>query len=236
MSEVGRGIWDALQLLAGGDAALYAIVWLSLRVSGIALLLSTLTGIPAGAALGLTRFPGRRLAVALVYTGMAFPPVVIGLFVYIMHSRKGPLGGLAWEWIPRLFTPEAMIVAQVIIAFPLVAGFTMTAVMGVDPNLRLQVQALGASRWQTTLAVLEEARTGVIAAIVAGFGGIISEVGAVMLVGGNIEGQTRVLTTAIVLETNKGNFGLAMALGVILLTFAFLTNFIVLRLQGRAFE
>ena len=129
-----------------------------------------------------------------------------------------------------------MIVAQIIIAFPLVAGFTMTSVMSVDPNLRLQVQAFGASGWQTTLAVLEEARTGVITAVVAGFGGIISEVGAVMLVGGNIQGQTRVLTTAIVLETNKGNFGLAMALGLILLMFAFMTNFVILRLQGRSFE
>jgi tungstate transport system permease protein len=236
MGEVGQGLGEALQLLVGGDAALYEIVWLSLRVSGIALLISTLIGIPAGAALGLTRFPGRRLAVALVYTGMAFPPVVIGLFVYLMLSRKGPLGSLALDWMPRLFTPEAMIIAQIIIAFPLVAGFTMTAVMGVDPNLRLQVQSLGASRWQTTLAVLEEARTGVIAAVVAGFGGIISEVGAVMLVGGNIQGQTRVLTTAIVLETNKGNFGLALALGLILLSFAFVTNFIILRLQGKSFE
>jgi tungstate transport system permease protein len=236
MGEVGQGLWEALGLLAAGDPELYAIVWLSLRVSGIALLISTLVGIPAGAALGMTRFPGRRLAMALVYTGMAFPPVVIGLFVYIMLSRRGPLGSLAVEWMPRLFTPEAMILAQIIIAFPLVAGFTMTSVMAVDPNLRLQVQALGASRWQTTLAVLEEARTGVIAAVVAGFGGIISEVGAVMLVGGNIEGQTRVLTTAIVLETNKGNFGLALALGAILLSFAFFANFMILRLQGRAFE
>jgi tungstate transport system permease protein len=236
MGEVGQGLWEALGLLAAGDPELYEIVWLSLRVSGIALLISTLVGIPAGAALGMTRFPGRRLAMALVYTGMAFPPVVIGLFVYIMLSRRGPLGSLAVEWIPRLFTPEAMILAQIIIAFPLVAGFTMTSVMAVDPNLRLQVQALGASRWQTALAVLEEARTGVIAAVVAGFGGIISEVGAVMLVGGNIEGQTRVLTTAIVLETNKGNFGLALALGVILLSFAFFANFMILRLQGRAFE
>jgi tungstate transport system permease protein len=222
-----------LGLLAAGDAELFGIVALSLRVSGIALLISTVMGIPAGAALGLTRFKGRRLLVALVYTGMAFPPVVVGLFVYIMLSRKGPLGGLALDWLPRLFTPEAMILAQTIIAFPLVAGFTMTAVMAVDPQLRLQVQALGASRRQTTLAVLEEARTGVIAAVVAGFGGIISEVGAVMLVGGNIAGQTRVLTTAIVLETNKGNFGLALALGLILLAFAFLTNFVVLRLEGR---
>lgn len=236
MGEVGQGLWEALQLMLAGDPALYEIVWLSLRVSGIALLISTLIGIPAGAALGMVRFPGRRLAMALVYTGMAFPPVVVGLFVYLMLSRKGPLGSLGLEWIPRLFTPEAMILAQIIIAFPLVAGFTMTSVMAVDPNLRLQVQSLGASRWQTTLAVLEEARTGVIAAIVAGFGGIISEVGAVMLVGGNIEGRTRVLTTAIVLETNKGNFGLALALGVILLTFAFFANFLILRLQGRSFE
>ncbi len=236
MGELGQGLWDALRLLWLGDSALYEIVGLSLRVSGIALLISTLIGIPAGAALGLVRFVGRKPAVALVYTGMAFPPVVIGLFVYILLSRKGPLGSLPWEWIPRLFTPQAMILAQVIIAFPLVAGFTMTAVMGVDPSLRLQVQALGASRWQTTLAVLEEARTGVIAAVVAGFGGIISEVGAVMLVGGNIEGQTRVLTTAIVLETNKGNFGLALALGLFLLSFAFLTNFVILRLQGRSFD
>jgi tungstate transport system permease protein len=236
MGEVGEGLQEALRLLVGGDAAIYEIVWLSLRVSGIALLLATLGGIPLGAALGLVRFRGRRLTVALVYTGMAFPPVVVGLFVYILLSRKGPLGSLALEWMPRLFTPEAMILAQTIIAFPLVAGFTMTAVMAVDPSLRLQVQALGASRAQTALAVLEEARTGVIAAVVAGFGGIISEVGAVMLVGGNIAGQTRVLTTAIVLETNKGNFGLAIALGLILLAFAFFANFVVLRLEGRAFE
>ena len=236
MHEVGQGLVEALRLLLTGDAALYEIVFLSLRVSGIALLISAIVGIPVGAILGLAKFRGRRLAVALVYTGMAFPPVVIGLFVYLMLSRSGPLGILNWPWIPALFTPGAMIMAQTIIAFPLVAGFTMVAVMGVEPNLRLQVQALGASRWQTMVAILEEARTGVIAAVVAGFGGIISEVGAVMLVGGNIAGRTRVLTTAIVLETNKGNFGLAMALGMILLSFAFLTNFIILRLQRRAFE
>jgi tungstate transport system permease protein len=134
--------------------------------------------------------------------------------------------------IPALFTPGAMILAQTIIAFPLVAGFTMAAVMGVDPNLRLQVLSLGATPWQTTWAVLVEARTGVIVSVVAGFGGIISEVGAVMLVGGNIEHSTRVLTTAIVLETRKGNFELAIALGIILLGLTFLTNLIMLRLQG----
>lgn len=230
------GFIEAFTLIIGGDSQLAEIVLLSLRVSGIALLISTIFGVPLGAFLGLARFRGRRLSVALVYTGMAFPPVVIGLFVYLMLSRSGVLGSLDLPWLPKLFTPEAMIVAQVIIAFPLVAGFTMAAVQGVDPALRLQVQALGASRWQTTWAILEEARVGVIAAVVAGFGGIISEVGAVMLVGGNIAGQTRVLTTAIVLETNKGNFGLALALGAILLSMAFATNFIILRLQGRSFD
>ena len=176
------------------------------------------------------------MTVAFVYTGMAFPPVVVGLFVYLMLSRNGILGGLNWPFIPNLFTPAAMIVAQTIIAFPLVAGFTMAAVSSVDPALRLQVKALGASKWQTIWAILEEARLGVIAAIVAGFGGIISEVGAVMIVGGNIEHRTRVLTTAIVLETNKGNFDLAIALGIILLSLAFMTNSFIVHLQGRSLD
>jgi tungstate transport system permease protein len=233
---VFEGLREALRLIVNGDEALLEIVWLSLGVSGIALVISSLLGVPAGAALALARFAGRRLAVALVYTGMAFPPVVVGLFVYLLLSRSGPLGSLSLAWMPQLFTPAAMIVAQVIIAFPLVAGFTMAAVMGVDPNLRLQVLSLGASRWQATWAILDEARAGVIAAVIAGFGGIISEVGAVMLVGGNIAGRTRVLTTAIVLETNKGNFGFALALGIILLTIAFVANFAVLRLQGTRFD
>ena len=209
---------------------------LSLRVSGVALLFSTLIGVPLGSALGLSRFAGRRLIIALLYTGMGFPPVVIGLFVYLMLSRSGPLGGLNSPLVPALFTPGAMVVAQSIISFPLVAGFTMAAVMGVDPQLRQQVRALGATRWQTTVAVLAEARVGVIVAVIAGFGSIISEVGAVMMVGGNIEGRTRVLTTAIVLETSKGNFDLAMAIGIVLLGLAFLANVAMLTLQGRAFS
>jgi len=213
--------------------SLTEIVLLSLQVSGVALLISAVLGIPLGVLLGLTRFIGRRLVVVLIYTGMAFPPVVIGLFVYVLLSRNGPLGSLHWPWIPALFTPEAMIAAQTIIALPLVAGFTLTSVESVDPAVRLQARALGASPWQTTLAVLEEARTGVVAAVVAGFGGIISEVGAVMLVGGNIEHRTRVLTTAIVLETNKVNFALALSLGAVLLTLAFLANYVIVRLQGR---
>ena len=225
-----------MRLILSGDPDLYEIILLSLRVSGTALLFSTLIGIPLGVLLGLSRFVARRLVIALLYTGMGFPPVVVGLFVYLMLSRSGPLGQLGLSFIPTLFTPGAMVIAQCIIAFPLVAGFTMAAVMGVDPGLRQQVQALGATRWQTAWAVIREARIGVIVSIVAGFGGIISEVGAVMLVGGNVEHSTRVLTTAIVLETRKGEFQLAIALGVILLALSFLTNLVMLRLQGRTFD
>jgi tungstate transport system permease protein len=236
MEEVLGGLAEALRLILTVDAALFEIVGLSLRVSGTALLFSTLIGIPLGAALGLNRFMGRRMVIALLYTGMGFPPVVVGLSVYLMLSRSGPLGQLNWPFIPALFTPAAMVAAQTIISFPLVAGFTMAAVMGVNPQLRLQVQALGATHWQTTLAILTEARTGVIISIIAGFGAIISEVGAVMMVGGNIEHSTRVLTTAIVLETRKGNFELAMAIGIVLLGLAFITNVAMLALQGRTFD
>jgi len=218
---------QAIQLVAGGDLALYTIVRLSLQVTGVSLLLSTLLGIPAGAWLGLNRFCGRRLVIALLYTGMGFPPVVVGLFVYLLLSRSGPLGGLGW-----LFTPRAMVVSQLIIAFPLVTGFTMAAVMAVDPELRPQVLSLGATARQATWAILREARVGVAASVVAGFGSIISEVGSVMMVGGNIEGRTRVLTTAIVLETAKGDFDLAIALGIVLLALAFLANLLAVLLQG----
>lgn len=215
---------------------LFEIILLSLRVSGIALLFSTIVGIPLGVLMGLSRFPGRKLIIALLYTGMGFPPVVIGLVVYVLLSRSGPLGSLNWSWLPTLFTPAAMIMAQTIISFPLVAGFTMAAVMGVDPQLRQQLLALGATKQQAARTLLSEARVGVIVSIIAGFGSIISEVGAVMLVGGNIEGRTRVLTTAIVLETRKGNFELALALGGVLMLIAFITNVAMLRLQGKSFD
>jgi tungstate transport system permease protein len=227
MDELTRGFFQAIQLIFSADPALYEIIFLSLRVTGLALLISALIGIPTGATLGLSRIRARGLVTALLYTGMGLPPVVVGLFVYLMLSRSGPFGVLGW-----LFTPSAMIVAQLIIAFPLVAGLTMTAVQGVDPALRVQVRSLGATRWQEMWAVLREARLGVVAAIVAAFGGIISEVGAVMLVGGNIEGKTRVLTTAIVLNTRTGEFSLALALGIILLALAFVANVAMMRLQG----
>jgi tungstate transport system permease protein len=231
MGAILEGLVQAFGLIFSFDPILYEIIWFSLYVSGVALFFSTLVGIPLGAFLGLRRFWGRRLLTALLYTGMGFPPVVIGLFVYLMLSRKGPMGDLGW-----LFTPNAIILAQTIIAFPLVAGFTMAAVMGVDPNLRRQLVSLGATGWQATLAILVEARVGVIVSIIAGFGSVISEVGAVILVGGNIEGKTRTLTTAIVLETRKGNFDLAIALGVILLLISFLINLAMIRSQGRDFS
>jgi tungstate transport system permease protein len=216
--------------------SLIEIVLLTLRVSGTALLLSTLLGIPLGVWLGLKRFRLRRFFVTIVYTGMGFPPVVIGLLVYILLSNNGPLAELSLSLLPRLFTPPAMILAQIVLALPLVAGFTMTAVMGVDPQLALQIESLGATPRQIAWTMLSEARLGVLTAVAAGFGAIISEVGAVMLVGGNIEGTTRVLTTAIVLETRKGNFELALALGAVLLFLSYIANTLVLRFQGRSID
>ncbi len=231
MEGLYSGLAQAVQLIFSGDPALYEIIWLTLQVTGVALFLATLLGVPCGAALGLYRVRTRGFITVLLYTGMGLPPVVVGLFVYLLLSRSGPLGSLGW-----LFTPSAMVAAQIIIAFPLTAGLTMTAVQGVDPALRLQARALGATRLQEVWTVLTEARIGVIAATVAAFGSIISEVGAVMLVGGNIEGKTRVLTTAIVLNTRTGDFELAIALGLILLSIAFVINGGMLFLQRSAVE
>jgi tungstate transport system permease protein len=229
MSDLFSGLTQALQLIISGDPALLPVILLSLQVSGVALLCGAVLGLPLGVWLGLSRFRGHGLAVALVYTGMGLPPVVVGLFVYLLLSQQGPLGFLSW-----LFTPNAMICAQTIIAAPLIAGFAMVAVMGVDSELRLQLWSLGATRAQIAWAIVQEARVGVIASLIAGFGGIISEVGAVMLVGGNIAGATRVLTTAIVLETRQGQFDRALALGIILLAISFAINLAVLALQGRS--
>lgn len=231
MGELWHGLIKALELLWHLDRDLLRIVLLSLEVSGTALLISITLGIPLGCWLGFKRFIGRRITVALLYTGMGLPPVVVGLFVYLVLSRSGPLGSMQ-----LLFTPGAMIIAQVIIALPLIAGFTMVAVMGVEPDFRKQVISLGATEWQAALGVIREARIGVLVSIIAGFGGIISEVGAVMIVGGNIEGYTRVLTTAIVLETRKGAYDMAMALGIILLAISFIINIVMVRLQGRYLE
>lgn len=210
------------------SSELFEITALSLQISGIATAVSLLLGLPIGTLLALGRFRGRSFLLSLVNTGMGLPPVVVGLFVAIMLWRSGPFGG--WRLI---YTPTAIIIAQIIIAAPVVIGLTAAALQSLDPRLRMQLYGLGASRWQMVWMLWREARLPLLAALMAGFGAVISEVGASMIVGGNIRGQTRVLTTAIVLETSKGNFNIALALGALLLVITFLINWILTRIQQR---
>jgi tungstate transport system permease protein len=223
---------DALRqaggLLVGGDGEIWSVLALSLRVSATATAIALLLGIPLGALVALTRFPGRNLVVSAVNTGMGLPPVVVGLFVSLLLWRSGLFGG--WE---ILYTPTAIVIAQAVIAAPIVTGITLAAVQNVPERFRLQLVALGASRLQMTWVVLREARLPMLAAIMAGFGGIISEIGASMMVGGNIKGQTRTLTTALVLETGKGNFDVAIALALLLLVLIFLVNWALTAIQQR---
>jgi len=230
MELIWQGLQEAVRLLVVGDRVVFQITWLSLQVSGAATLLSLLVGIPAGVLLALSRFPGRGLLLAVVNTGMGLPPVVVGLFVSIFLWRSGPLGLLG-----LLYTPTAIIVAQFVIAAPIVTGLTVAAMQQLNPKLRLQLLALGASRWQLLWLLMREARLPLLAAVMAGFGGVISEVGASMMVGGNLLGQTRVLTTATVLETGKGNFDVAIALSLILLVLVFVVNYLLtwIQQQGR---
>lgn len=220
---------EALQLLAQGDPYVLAVVVRSLAISGAALVLATLIGLPIGVLLGLSNFRLRVPAIAIVNTGLALPPVVAGLVVYLLLSRSGPLG--SWE---LLFTPVAMVIAQVALAGPYIAAVTLAALEGLPADIGLQARGLGASRLQAALLQLREVRTSLVAAVAAGFGAIISEVGAAMMVGGNILGETRVMTTTIVLETRRGNFGVAIALGLILLTIALLVNVVLAGLGTRA--
>ena len=228
MELIWEGIKQALWLLVTGDPELLRITFLSLQVSGSATLLSLLAGIPLGTLIALSRFPGRRLVISLVNTGMGLPPVVVGLFVSIFLWRSGPLGPLE-----LLYTPTAIVIAQFVIAAPIVTGLTLAAVQQIPPRFRLQMLGLGASRLQLLWVLMREARLPMLAAVMAGFGGVISEIGASMMVGGNIRGQTRVLTTATVLETSKGNFDLAIALSILLLLITFLVNWALTWIQQR---
>src|SRR5512132_3651368 len=228
MDLVWSGLRQALALIAGADREIWGILWLSLQVSGCATLISLAIGVPAGAALALARFPGRGLVVSAVNTGMGLPPVVVGLFVTLLLWRSGPLGG--WE---LLYTPAAIVLAQALIAAPIVTGITLAAVQTVPEKFRLQLVALGASRAQMVGVVLRQARLSMLAAVMAGFGGVISEIGASLMVGGNIKGQTRTLTTAMVLETSKGNVDLAIALPLLLLVLIFLVNWLLTAIQQR---
>jgi tungstate transport system permease protein len=210
------------------DPELLSILWLSLQVSGIAILISMTIGVPLGFWLGGRHFFGRSFLVTLVNTGMGLPPVVVGLFVFLLLARSGPLGNLN-----LIYTRTAMIIAQVIIATPLVIGVTLAAIQALDERLRLQILSLGASSWQLFWKLIREARLSLLAARAAGFGSIISEVGAVMMVGGNLRGETRVMTTAIVLETRQGNFSVAIALSLILLLIALVINWLFTWIQQR---
>jgi tungstate transport system permease protein len=228
MSTLLEGLLNAIRMLLSGDPEVWQVTLLSLQVSGLATLLSLLVGMPLGTWLALSSFRGRGFTLSLVNTGMALPPVVVGLVVSIFLWRSGPLGSLR-----LIYTPTAIVIAQFIIAAPVVIGLTAAALQQLNPRLQLQLLGLGASRWQVVTALWREARLPLLAALMAGFGSVISEVGASMMVGGNIRGQTRVLTTAIVLETSKGLFASAIALSLILLALAYLINLALTYIQQR---
>lgn len=228
MDVLWDGLVEAVRLLATGDEDVWAITALTLRVSLTATAVALLLGLPLGAAIALARFPGRRVALAGANTGMGMPPVVVGLFITVLLWRSGPLGALG-----LLYTPTAMVIAQAAIATPIVVALVAVALQQVDPEFRVQMRAVGASRWQALVALLGEARLPLLVAAMAAFGAVVSEVGAAQMVGGNIAGETRVLTTAAVLATSRGQFALAIAFGLILLLIAFGVNLAVTLAQRR---
>lgn len=228
MELIFKGLYRALDMLAGADPELVTILWLSLKVSVGAVVLALAIGLPIGTWLALGRFRGQKFLVALANAGMGLPPVVVGLTVAVLLWRSGPLG--SWG---LLYTPTAMVLAQLVIALPIVVALTISAIQSLDPRIRLEAMSLGASTIQMVSVLWREARLGIMAAAMAGFGGAISEVGAVLMVGGNIRGQTRVMTTAIVTETRMGHFDIAIALGILLLLLVFLANLILTYLQQR---
>jgi tungstate transport system permease protein len=228
MDLILEGIKKAFWLLITFDPEVMKITFLSLEVSGSATLVSLMIGISTGVVVALSEFPGKRIVVSLINTGMGLPPVVVGLFVTIFLWRNGPLGILG-----ILYTPTAMIIAQTVIATPIVMGITLAAIQQLPKKLRLQILSLGATRLQMVWILIKEAKLPLLAAVMAGFGGVISEVGASIMVGGNIKGYSRVLTTATVMETSRGNFDIAIALGIILLILAYFINLILTQIQQR---
>jgi tungstate transport system permease protein len=228
MELIIQGIIKAFELIIGFDPEVMGITWLSLKISGTATFISLFIGVSIGTIVALTNFSGKRLVISIINTGMGLPPVVVGLFVTILIWRSGPLG-----FLEILYTPYAMIIAQAIIATPIVMGISLASIQNLPPNLRLQILSLGASRMQMVWLLIKESKLPLLAAVMAGFGGVISEVGASIMVGGNIKGYSRVLTTATVMETGKGNFDIAIALGIILLIVAFLVNLLLTQVQQR---
>jgi len=219
MEKILSGVAEAFRMILSGDPEIYQITWLTLKVSGSATFISILIGIPLGVLIAWWKFPGRRFFISIINTAMGFPPVVVGLWVFLVLSRNGPLG-----FLNLLYTPTAIVIAQAVIASPIIIGLTSAAIMQIGEKMRLQIKALGASRWQTLVLAVREAKYSLLAAVIAGFGGVISEVGASMMVGGNIKGYSRVLTTATVMEVSKGNTEVAIGISVILLTLAYLVT------------
>ncbi len=229
MDLIFQGIVQAFQLLIHGDPQVIKISLLSLGVSLCATAISLFIGITLGTVIGLTRFSGRQFLVSLIKTGMGSPPVVVGLIVSVILWRNGPLG-----IFHLMYTPYAIVIAQCVISLPIITGFTIASIQQIDPKLRLQLVALGASRWQLLWLLIRDTRLPLLAAVMAGFGSIISEVGAAMMVGGNITDQTRVLTTAIVMEVSKGDFGLAIALSIILMILVYTVSLLLTLIQQRS--
>jgi tungstate transport system permease protein len=219
MGYLVSGFVEALRLLASLDPELLRISWTSIRISALATLLAAAAGVPLGFAAGVGRFRGRELVIAVLNTLMALPTVVIGLMFYALLSRSGPFGVLG-----LLYTPTAMVLGQFVLAMPIVAALTLSAVGQIDPRIRQTARALGATERQSARAVLAESQTGILAAVAAGFGRVFAEVGVSMMLGGNIKGLTRNIPTAIALETSKGEFAMGIALGLILLLVAFGIN------------
>lgn len=228
MDFLAEGFRRALALLLAGDAEVFGIALLTLKVAVVATIVACGIGLPLGYFLATRRFWGRRAALTAVNTALAFPTVVVGLLLYGMLSRRGPLGGLGW-----LFTWQAIVIGDVLLALPIAAALSAAAVQGVDPRVRRTALTLGAGRWRTAWTVAREARFALAAVITAAFGQVVAEIGAAMLVGGNIRGSTRTLTTAVALYTSQGDFGLALALGFVLIAMALVVNVALQALQGK---
>jgi tungstate transport system permease protein len=228
MGSIIEGFRKAFFLILNLDQELLKIIFLSLKVSGLALVISTAIGLSLSTLLSFKKIPLRGIIISLMNTFMGLPPVVVGLFVYLILSRSGPLG-----FMGLLYTPSAMVTAQTILAFPIVASLCHSAIISVDPIIKQSSMTLGATPLQMTVTIMREARYGIMSGIIAALGRVMAEVGAILIVGGNIAGYTRVMTTTIALETDKGNFELALALGIILLTLSLIINIILYRVQRK---
>lgn len=226
MDDLRNGVLEAFRLLLTLDSELLGICWVSIKVSTISTMLSAIVGVPLGFIVASRQFPGKRTTTAILNTLMAVPTVVVGLFVYSMVSRSGPLGPLG-----LLYTPHAMVIGQFFLATPLIACLTMNAIEGLDPRVRMTARTLGATHTQAAWTMLNESRFAVLGAVIAGFARVFAEVGISMMLGGNIRGYTRNITTAIAMETAEGDFALGIALGIVLLTVAFAINILLHHLQ-----